>query len=52
PETRFRGNVSTLTAENVISGLQIDSKTTIPKWYGERMDDQMAVEGLIQRESD
>ena len=50
PETRFRGNVFALTAQNTQSGIRITPQTTIPQWHGERMDDQMAVEGLLQRE--
>jgi uncharacterized protein (DUF1684 family) len=48
PDTRFRGNVFTLTTNNQRAGLIIDPQTTIPAWLGERMDDSMAVEGLLQ----
>jgi hypothetical protein len=34
-ETRFRGNVFALIAENSRSGIWIDSETSIPKWPGE-----------------
>jgi len=32
------------------SGLDIDAETTIPLWEGERMDEGMAMEGLLQAE--
>jgi hypothetical protein len=50
PETRSRGNVVALFAAHRQTGLDISPKTPIPKWLGERMDDSMAVEGLLQRE--
>jgi len=50
PETRFRGNGFTLKLENRCAGLEIVPGTTIPLWEGERMDNQMAVEGLLQLE--
>lgn len=50
PDTRFRGNVFALTARNRRDGLAINPQTPIPEWYGEAMDDAMAVEGLLQRE--
>ena len=49
-ETRFRGNVFSLMQRNRTSGLEIGPETTIPLWEGERMDDGMAVEGLLQLE--
>ncbi|MGM0658050.1 MAG: DUF222 domain-containing protein [Pseudomonadota bacterium] len=49
-ETRFRGNVFALKLGNERSGLEIDAETTVPRWEGERMDDGMAVEGLLQLE--
>jgi hypothetical protein len=50
PETRFRGNVVALKRQNRRNGLDIGPRTTIPLWEGERMDDGMAVEGLLQLE--
>jgi len=50
PEPRFRGNVVALKRQNRRNGLDIDPKTTIPLWEGERMDDGMAVDGLLQLE--
>jgi hypothetical protein len=50
PDTRFRGNVIALTAAHRIDGLDIGPRTIVPTWGGERMDDSMAVEALIQRE--
>jgi hypothetical protein len=47
PDTRFRGNVFALTSRNHRNGLTIGPETPIPKWYGEPMDDSMAVEGLL-----
>jgi hypothetical protein len=35
---------------NKEADLNITSDTLIPKWYGEKMDHQMAVLGLLQRE--
>jgi len=49
-ETRFRGNVFSLMQRNRTAGLRIGPETTIPLWEGERMDDGMAVEGLLQLE--
>jgi len=49
-ETRSRGNVFELISRNRKSGLEIGPETTIPLWDGERMDDGMAVEGLLQLE--
>ncbi len=50
PDTRFRGNVVALTTRNKEMGLNITANTPIPKWCGEKMDHQMAVLGLLQRE--
>jgi len=49
-ETHSRGNVFALKLHNRRSGLEIDVETTIPPWEGERMDDGMAVDGLLQLE--
>jgi len=46
----FRGNVFALKLKNQRAGLKIDSRTTVPLWEGERMDDGMAVEELLQLE--
>jgi hypothetical protein len=50
PNRRFRGNVVALKTRNRQKGLSITPDTPIPKWYGEKMDHQMAVLGLLQRE--
>ena len=50
PDTRFRGNVVALRVRNRKKGLDITPITLPPKWYGEKMDNQMAVLGLLQRE--
>ena len=49
-ETRSRGNVFALKQQNRETGLDIGPETTIPLWEGERMDDGMAVEELLQLE--
>jgi hypothetical protein len=50
PDTRFGGNVLALFTEHEETGIQITPKTQIPNWLGEKMDDQLAVEGLLFRE--
>jgi hypothetical protein len=50
PDQRSRGNVVTLQVKNRQLGLGINANTPVPKWRGEKMDHQMAVLGLIQRE--
>ncbi len=50
PDTRFRGNVFTLATANRREHIQIGADTVVPRWYGDNMDDAMAVEGLIRRE--
>jgi hypothetical protein len=50
PDTRFSGNLAALFTEHEESGIHITSKTQIPNWLGEKMDDQLAVEGLLFRE--
>ena len=50
PDTRFSGNVVALRIRNEEKGLDITPDTPIPKWYGEKMDHQLAVLGLLQRE--
>jgi hypothetical protein len=50
PDTRFSGNAFTLTADNQYGEIEIDSSTLVPYWCGEKMDDGMAVDGLIRRE--
>ncbi|MFT5141179.1 MAG: hypothetical protein ACI9H8_001701 [Lysobacterales bacterium] len=49
-ETRSRGNVLSLFTRNHQEGLHITPKTLVPDWNGERMDDDLAVLGLLQRE--
>ena len=49
PQTRSRGNVFALFAAHQQAGIHITPETPIPDWHGERMDDSMAVEGLLQR---
>jgi 5-methylcytosine-specific restriction endonuclease McrA len=50
PDTRFSGNVVALRVRNREKDLNITPDTLIPKWCGEKMDHQMAVLGLLQRE--
>jgi hypothetical protein len=50
PEKRSRGNVFRLVRQNTRNGLQITPETTIPRWYGDQMDDDLAVLGLLQLE--
>jgi len=47
PDTRFRGNVVAIQSANQSNGLEIDHKTGIPEWYGDRMDPEMAVDMLM-----
>jgi len=49
-DTRFRGNVFALTAQNSRLGLQITSGTGECQWAGERMDDDLAVLCMLQLE--
>jgi hypothetical protein len=51
-DTRFRGNVFAVTTGNQRERVEIGPRTGVPYWCGERMDDGMAVEGLLRRESD
>ena len=50
PDTRFRGYVVALRTKNEEKGLNITPRTSVPKWYGDKMDHQMAVISLIQNE--
>jgi hypothetical protein len=45
-----RGNVETLFALNDKQCIRITPKTSQSHWMGEKMDDQLAVEGLLFRE--
>ena len=49
-QTRFRGNVLQLMTDHAEAGIEITPETPIPAWTGERMDDDLAVMGLLQRE--
>jgi len=37
-------------ARNPLDGLATTPLTPVPAWHGERMDDGLAVAGLLQRE--
>jgi len=47
PDTRFHGNVVAIQSANRSNGLEITPKTSIPEWYGDRMDPEMAVDMLM-----
>ncbi|MGD8681814.1 MAG: DUF222 domain-containing protein [Lysobacterales bacterium] len=47
---RSRGNVGDILEANRRNGLNIDPSTAVPRWLGEEMDDQMAVQALIRKE--
>lgn len=49
-EKRSRGNVYSLFDANHQQGLDITPKTAIPRWCGEKMDNELAVLGLVQME--
>ena len=49
-ETRYCGNVLALCTANTESGMQIDPDTTVTRWRGEEMDDQLLVEALLKRD--
>jgi hypothetical protein len=50
PDQRSRGNVVVQMVRNRKMGLDITPSTSVPRWYGEKMDNQLAVLGLLQRE--
>jgi hypothetical protein len=50
PDTHFCGNVFALTTGNRRERVEISAGTLVPQWYGETMDDEMAIEGLLRRE--
>ena len=50
PDTRSRGNVFALVTANRRAQIGIGPKTLVPQWFGDDMDDGMAVEGLLRRE--
>jgi hypothetical protein len=50
PDSRFRGNAVAIKIANRENGLDITPETSIPEWYGDRMDNEMAVDMLIECE--
>ena len=50
PDPRSRGNVVALKVKNRAMGVNITPDTSVPRWCGEKMDNQLAVLGLLQRE--
>ena len=49
-DTRFRGNVFALTAQNDKSGLKITAQSGECRWGGEQMDDDLAILCMLQLE--
>ena len=47
---RSRGNVGKVIRSNLRNGLEITPKTSTPRWYGEKMDHELAVLSLVQKE--
>jgi hypothetical protein len=50
PQTRSRGNARALLDENTDNGIRITPKTPVPTWYGEKLDFDIAMSRLVQRE--
>ncbi len=50
PAGRSRGNVDELFNLNHQRCIQLTPKSSQSRWMGEKMDDQLAVEGLLFRE--
>ncbi len=50
PDTRFRGNVVSITSMNRKNGLNLTPETAIPDWQGDQMDHGMAVDMLLDCE--
>jgi len=50
PDTRSRGNVLALFETHAQSGINITPKSIQSLWCGERMDDDLAVLGMLRRE--
>jgi hypothetical protein len=50
PDRRSRGNVLAITSANRKKGLKITPETSVPQWYGDKMDNGVAVDMLLQCE--
>ena len=50
PDGNSRGNFLNVKAKNRENGIEITSQTSIPQWWGDRMDHQMAVQAVLQCE--
>jgi len=50
PERRSRGNVFAIMSNNQKNGLKITPETSIPQWYGDKMDHGVAVDMLLECE--
>jgi hypothetical protein len=48
--TRSRGNVIAIKSKNRKNGLKITPETSVPQWYGDKMDNGVAVDMLLQCE--
>ena len=49
-DLRSRGNVARLKWNNRKIGLELTPQTSIPQWYGDKMDHGMAVDMLLECE--
>ncbi len=50
-DRNLRGDFRTIIHDNEQSGLEITPKTTVPDWYGEKMDYSAAIESMLYREN-
>jgi hypothetical protein len=50
PDGNSRGNFLNVKEMNRENGIEITSETSIPMWWGDRMDHQMAVQAVLQCE--
>ena len=50
PDGNSRGNFLKVRVMNRENGVEITPDTSIPHWYGEQMDHQMAVQAVLQCE--
>ena len=48
PDTRSRGNFLALFDAHADSGIRITPKTAQSQWLGEKMDDDMAIQVMLQ----
>ena len=50
PQPRSRGNVLEIKRTHVRTGLNITPRTSVPRWHGEKLDHELAVLALLQKE--